>query len=339
MKASVIVCSHNRVDSLLETLDSIVAMEVSPAIDWEIIVVDNASTDRTAERVRAWAQGVSIPVLVLEESRPGKAFALNLAVSHARADVLVLTDDDALVSKTWLTTALQSLEKHGADCVGGPVLPCWLTDRPLWLSDRLLNVLAMLDHGPKVRHLRLEDAAGLYGVNYALRKEVVTRVGGFDTTPWVRGTGPEDSEMVYRVQVATDRVFYDPRMTVQHKVFPERVTRAYYRRWHHNAGRDRAGILKPGGRRVLGLEAYMLRGFAQTIARLAGAAIKFESDEVFYQELISRVYLSYIRKRLRQYRSGTLPAPRWTPPASETAVSDRQVIRLQDGNLTGTLQS
>lgn len=308
MKASVIICSRNRVDSLLETLDSLAAMVVPSEIHWEILVVDNSSNDGTAQRVREWARRSKTPVVVLEEPRPGKSHALNRALTKARGEFLLFTDDDALLDPGWLCAALHSLEESGADCVGGRVLPLWLAPRPAWLSDRVINVLAMLDLGSEPRELTADDRALLYGVNYAFRREVFPRVGVFDTGVYARGCGSEDCEMVRRVQVTGGRVMYDPRMVVQHKVFPERVTRAYFRRWYAFHGRDRAERALPNSRRVLGLEGYMLRNFGTTLGRLLAAAVRGDADEFFHHELNSRLYLAYIRSRLGQFLSGKMPA-------------------------------
>jgi len=309
VRASVVICSRNRVESLLETLRSLDAMRVPPGLPWEVVVVDNASTDGTAGRVREFAAGASVPVVVLEEPQPGKAYALNRALSGARGEVLLFTDDDAILDRGWLAGTLEAFERSGADCVGGRVVPLWLAPRPPWLTDRLLNILAMLDLGPEPRELTGGRQGMLYGVNYAFRREVFEQLGGFDTKLCARGCGNEDFEMLDRLQAAGGRVYYDPSLLVEHKVFPERLTRAYFRRWHRLWGRDRAQTLLPGRRQLLGLEGYMLRGFLETAGRLTGAALRLDGNEVFYQELRGRLYLSYIRARLGQYLSGRLPAP------------------------------
>jgi glucosyl-dolichyl phosphate glucuronosyltransferase len=312
MKASVIISTRNRVDSLFETLDSLLAMDVPKEIDWELVIIDNASTDGTAQRVRDRRPPTDVAALVvLEEPTPGKSYALNRAIKAARGEFLLFTDDDALVDPHWLTRMLASFEEHQADCIGGKVVPCWLASRPSWLSDRLINVLAMLDLGPEPQQLREGDPA-LYGVNYAFRRDVFSRVGDFDTGPNAR-VWNEDYDMMHRVQIAGGRVFYDPRVVVRHKVFPERLTRAYFRRWHRFWGRDRAETMFAGRHRVLGLEGYMLRNFCGTLGRLAWAAVRFDSDECFYEELRTRLYLAYIHRRLSQLFSGRLPEPQPAP--------------------------
>lgn len=309
MKVSIIICSRNRIQSLLETLDSILVMDVPPDTDWEAVVVDNASHDNTAQQVRDWATRTDAAIVVLEEPQPGKAFALNRGVSEASGELLLFTDDDALIDRAWLRSTLRAFAESGAECVGGRVLPYWLGSRPRWLTDDYLNVLAMLDLGPEPREL----ATGmLYGVNYAFRRDVLARLGNFDTKLCGRGAGNEDAEMIGRLRASGGRVYYDPRIVVQHKVFPERLTRAYFRRWYRLNGRDRAEMMSPGCRSLLGLEGYMLRNFAQTLWQLAAAAVRFDSDELFQKELYCRLYTAYVQSRLAQFFTGRVPVPRET---------------------------
>jgi glycosyltransferase involved in cell wall biosynthesis len=310
MKASVIICSRNRVCSLLGTLDSLLGMDVPHDVDWEVIVVDNASSDNTAEKVRDFSSRIEIPVTVVEESQAGKAYALNRGLAEARGEILLFTDDDALVDPRWLRATLEGFAASGAECVGGPVHPHWLGPRPSWLTDNLLNVLAVLDLGSESREL---PSGMLYGVNYAFRREVFVHVGGFNTKLCARGAGNEDRDMIDRLRASGGRIYYDPRIVVQHKIFPERLTRAYFRRWYRLNGRDRAEIVVPGGRSLLGLEGYMLRNFARSIGQLLVAATRLNREESFRQELYCRLYVAYVVSRLAQFFTGRTPVPRETP--------------------------
>ncbi len=305
MIASVIICSRNRIDTLLETLDSLVAMRVPAGVTWEIVVVDNASQDGTRRRVAEWAANAPVPVQALEEQRPGKSYALNLALDEARGQFLLFTDDDALVDPDWLANILAAFASSGADCVGGKVLPLWLDVRPPWLGDRLLNVLAMLDLGSEPRELTGD--AMLYGVNYAFRSVTFSSIGPYDTKLCGRGCGNEDFDMINRLRAAGGRVWYDPRVLVHHKVFPERLTRAYFRRWHKLVGQDRAETLLPKRRRVFGLEVYLVKDLSVAIWRLLVAGLRFDLDEGFYQELRCRLFLAYVGRRLRQVARGGMP--------------------------------
>jgi glycosyltransferase involved in cell wall biosynthesis len=307
MKASVIICSRNRIHSLLDTLDSLLAMDLPAGTDWELIVVDNASTDNTADMVRAWGSRTHAPVVVLEEPRPGKAYALNLGLSVAKGQLLLFTDDDAVIDRMWFRAIEAAFTASGADCVGGRVVPLWLGPRPAWLNDSWLNVLAMLDLGPEPRDLATEL---LYGVNYAFRREVFAQLGTFNTKLCARGAGTEDTELIDRLRDAGGRLHYDPRIVVEHKVFPERTTRAYFRRWYRLNGYDRAEVRSPDCRSVLGLERYMLRNFARAAGRLVAATVHLDREEMFREELLCRLYLGYARVRLAQYCTGRIPAPR-----------------------------
>jgi glycosyltransferase involved in cell wall biosynthesis len=95
VKLSVIIATRNRADAIAACLDSVAASlaNASP-LDAEILVVDNGSTDKTAEIIRAWAVASGVRVKPLSEPRSGKCRALNCALRAAEGELLAFTDDD-----------------------------------------------------------------------------------------------------------------------------------------------------------------------------------------------------------------------------------------------------
>src|ERR1700733_6639045 len=99
MEVTVIVCTYNRGQSLAEALDSVAKSTLPEAVAWEVLVVDNNSTDQTRDVVEKVCSRVPGRFRYLLESRPGKLHALNAAIREARGDVLAFMDDDATVGE------------------------------------------------------------------------------------------------------------------------------------------------------------------------------------------------------------------------------------------------
>lgn len=122
---TVLICTYNRAWLLRETLAAMQAMVPPSACAVEIIVVDNNSTDDTALVIAESACGGRFPVVSLQERQQGKSFALNLGLSHARGDVLALTDDDVVPSSEWLQRIVEDFRARDVTFVSGKVLPRW----------------------------------------------------------------------------------------------------------------------------------------------------------------------------------------------------------------------
>ena len=115
MKCSVIISSSNRADALEKTLRAFDDVCVPAGWQAELLVVDNASKDHTAEVVRA-ARLNNFKVRYLYEGRPGKSNALNAALAVAQGEVLLFTDDDVVPAKDWLEKIATPLVRH--ECEG-----------------------------------------------------------------------------------------------------------------------------------------------------------------------------------------------------------------------------
>src|SRR5207244_3837911 len=145
---TVIVVTHNRAAMLRETLTALSKLSRRPS--WELLVVDNASTDATHHVVDAAARGFPVRLRYQHEPIPGKYAALNNAVRGARGAFIAATDDDAFPREDWLDRALDGLRRFDCGFVGGPVFPVWGGAPPAWLerqSSLVGKVLALTDYG------------------------------------------------------------------------------------------------------------------------------------------------------------------------------------------------
>src|SRR4051812_42731918 len=103
MVVSVVIATRNRADRLRQALDSLERMSPPNMFSWELIVVDNGSTDGTRQVVNDCEARMMLPLRYLIEPRHGKSAALNAGVRAATGDVVAFTDDDCVMSPGWLT--------------------------------------------------------------------------------------------------------------------------------------------------------------------------------------------------------------------------------------------
>jgi glycosyltransferase involved in cell wall biosynthesis len=248
MNYSVVIATHNRRDDLRETLASLAAL--APDGSWEVIVVDNNSTDGTRAVVDAAAAAFPAPLHYLFEPEQGRSPALNAGIRRAQGDVIVTTDDDVRVGEDWLTQAGAALARLGCAYVGGRVLPIWGGPRPAWLPNhggKHWAVIALLDYGDAP----IEFGARVpLGVNMAFRRSAFERAGLFDPqTGRKAGTllGQEVREWCIRARAAGLRGFYAPELTLRHIIPASRLNKAYFRRWFYWRGISRARLYGQAG--------------------------------------------------------------------------------------------
>lgn len=176
---SVIVCTHNRANLLPRVIDQLRSQDY-PADAFEIIVVDNRSSDDTRQVVERLTVEPGVPIYYLYESRPGITYARNRGAEKAYYPYLAYIDDDCSVSLDWMQHLLGGfdLDKRVV-AVGGQVLPQWdRQKRPLWLGHELERWLASngyLGTRPKL----LENGEHIVEGNMALERRAWQEAGGF----------------------------------------------------------------------------------------------------------------------------------------------------------------
>jgi len=273
---SVIVATHSRRRLLARTLDALASQDVGREA-FEIVVVDNASTDDTAAFVSAFARRPGVPrTILLHERRAGKTYAVNAGLSVARGNVLAFTDDDVLPEPQWLGALARALEDTGADFAVGRIRPLWEAEPPEWVGPALHGVLAIPDNGPD----RLPITAGMKNPVMALAGNLAVTRRVFETVgTWRTDLGKElgtlrsgeDHEFFLRMLRAGLRGVYEPTACVAHLVPASRLQRGYFRRWLYENGRMVAGLEREfpsTPRYLLGVPRYLWR-------QAAGDALAF----------------------------------------------------------------
>jgi glycosyltransferase involved in cell wall biosynthesis len=264
MKVTVILCTYNRCNSLRSALETLAAQAVPEDHPWEVLVVDNNSTDQTGAVAEEFCTRYAGRFRYLFEARQGKSFALNSGIEAAAGEILAFVDDDVTVEPEWLIHIVEALRDQRYDGVGGRIVPVWTCSKPRWLRMdgpyTLHGVLVAFELGDE----RCELTVGPFGANMAFRREVFKEHGGFrvDLGPTVgseiRG---EDSEFCKRVMSAGSRIVYEPRAIVNHPVPASRATKRYFEAWFYDHGRAivRESGLPPASKCWFGVPRYMLR--------------------------------------------------------------------------------
>jgi GT2 family glycosyltransferase len=207
-RISVIVCTYNRADRLPAVFESFRRLEVPPALDWELIVVDNRSTDGTKAAVERASTYGGLPLRYVFEPMQGLGAARNGGLAAARGELIAFTDDDCYPSPDWLAAIAQIFDESDVAYVGG---------RVTLYDPRDLPVSIRLD--AQACDVRSFDQvfSTVPGCNMAFRRAVIDRIGGFD--PHLGAGLPlaaEDTDFLYRAQRAGLRIRFDPRMSVAH---------------------------------------------------------------------------------------------------------------------------
>ena len=273
---SAIICTHNRDRYLGAAIDSLLAQEFD---DFEVLVVDNGSRDRTREVVE---QRLPHPKLqYIWEPVLGLSVARNTGAQNARAPVLAYLDDDAEASPQWLRVVAEAYQKDDLVVVaGGKVTLLWpegVTAAPPWLSVNLSGCLGAYDLGDRV--LEIDDPGRTpRGLNYSIRRDFLDRIGGFDPNLGRVGKKLLSNEELYVTERALQegkKVLYLPDALVAHNVAPERLNPSWFMRRGWWQGVSEAYREKLAGR--ASFLAQFLHG-TENIARGLYKSLKYIRD-------------------------------------------------------------
>ena len=284
-----IICTYNRDHYLGAAIDSLLAQDCE---HYEIIVVDNGSSDRTVEVVEARLPHPRLKYVY--EPVVGLSVARNRGAQETEAEFLAYLDDDAEASPQWLRvvrSAYISNEKLGV--AGGKVKLIWPPglSQPEWMSDGLAGALGAMDLGEEVVNIT-EPNLTPRGVNYSVRRTFLEQVGGFDPNLGRIGKKLLSNEELYMTELALKnswQVAYFPEALVYHNVSPERIRPAWFlnRSWwqgiseHYReaiAGRTGVNQLYRGGERLL-------RGVYKSFKYLGNPAQRFDNVTYAYGQI------------------------------------------------------
>ncbi len=238
---SVAVCTYNRADRLARALETIHQARLPDGCRWELLLVDNRSTDRTVEVARAWSD--RLPLRYLYEAEPGLSAARNRALAEACGRLIVFTDDDVEVDAGWLTAMMDARRRWpSAAYLAGRILPAYERPRPSWLTDACESLLAgvVIKFSPPCEPGPLApDDPRPMGANLAFDTDILRTVGGFRTDLGRNGAslvGGEEVAVLAELERRGHRGVYVPDAIVHHHTPADRLRPRFLRRYFAAVG-------------------------------------------------------------------------------------------------------
>jgi len=234
---SIIIPTLNRAPVLAIAIKAFVAQNF-PSDKFEILVVDNDSTDNTKQIVAtAIAHYPSHQIQYIYEPEPGLLSGRHRGTLEAKGDILIFVDDDIEANVNWLRAIEESFNDNSVQIVGGRNLPNYEVEPPKWLEwfwqehpyGQTCAQLSLLDFGEQVREI---DANYVWGLNFSIRKKALFDLRGFhpDSIPkhlqYFQGDG--ETGLTLKANQLGYKAIYQPKALVFHQVPKERMTYKYF---------------------------------------------------------------------------------------------------------------
>lgn len=212
---SVVVCTLNRAQLLQKCLESLADQDISVR-RYEVIIVDNGSTDDTGEVINRFLCNYG-HFRCMKEEQPGLSFARNRGWREAYGHYVAYIDDDARACPDWISSIVEYVGRHpDAGVFGGPYEGFYLVPRPEWFPPEY----GCLDLGDQERPIAL-GSEWITGSNMVIKKELFHRYGGFDVRLGMSGekcTYGEEVNFFLSLHDKGIQIFYTPSIKVKHLV-------------------------------------------------------------------------------------------------------------------------
>lgn len=235
---SIIIPTINRAESLALTLASI-AQQAMVDVDYDIVIVDNGSTDHTASvSAQAIASYHTHSIRYIYDPIPGLLTGRHRGALETEAELLVFVDDDIDAAPCWLQAIVETFADPSIQLVGGRNLPRYEAEPPAWIDGFrhstsyggwALGHLSLLDLGNQILEI---DASYIWGLNFAIRRQALFDLGGFhpdnipDHLQHFQGDG--ESGLTMKAKQRGYRAVYQPRALIYHRIPASRLTPAYF---------------------------------------------------------------------------------------------------------------
>jgi glycosyltransferase involved in cell wall biosynthesis len=236
MQVSIIIPTLNHAKYLKNALTS-VQNQSFPKDEYEVIVVDNNSTDETPEIVAELNTTGKKEVIYVKEPNIGLHNARHAGAKAAKGEILAYADDDVICDKNWLCELVKPYTDPEVGSVGGKILPKWEAEPPEWVK-QYPSSLSLLDLGTETKELK---RPGIYGCNFSIRRSLMFEVGGSNPDVfgdrkliWYMGDG--ETGLLRKVLIAEKKIMYTPHAIVWHVIPESRLTVGYFKKRNFQEG-------------------------------------------------------------------------------------------------------
>ncbi len=222
MTLTIVITTYNRISLLRRLLDSLMDQTIASE-EFEIIVVDNNSTDGTVEWIKKSKLFEARKMQFVQEKTQGVSIARNSGLKLASGEYISFLDDDVTVRNNWMAAVFQIINKHKPDFFGGVVHPSYEEQPPKWFDDKF----EIREHYPESGWL---PAYTYLSINYVARRACLNKIGGFNIDIGPKGAKfqyGEDSDLIARLYQKGYLAYYNREMIVDHFVPKRKMTLSY----------------------------------------------------------------------------------------------------------------
>lgn len=219
-KISVVICAYNRADFLFKGLTAL-NNQTADKKDYEVIIVDNNSTDNTKEVCQKFINdNPELNLTYVVETQQGLSFARNKGIEVCNTKIISYTDDDAITREDFVENIIKAFTNnpdYGA--LGGKIEPIYENGtEPVWMSKYIFGIVSKVDYGDKEMEFTKKFPTGC---NMAFRKDILQNIGGFNTDLVYRG---DDKYVFLKLKEENVKILYAPDIFVNHFIEAFRTT-------------------------------------------------------------------------------------------------------------------
>jgi len=233
---ALIICTYNRDKFLPEALESI-ALQTLNARMFELIIVDNRSTDNTATISREFIKNhPAINIKYCFEENKGLSFARNRGIAEASAPLISYIDDDVILPPAYLETVINFFAKRPtAVGMGGKVIPKYEDGKePAWMNKYLNGFVAKVDYGTSIIKFN-EKMRYPAGCNMTYKKDILIKAGGFNNELKFRS---DDKYIFYKIKIISDEIYYLPDAWLYHYIDRDRLQMQNFKKLFLKTGNE-----------------------------------------------------------------------------------------------------
>lgn len=232
-KLSILVCTYNRDYVLEECLKSLVN-QTSPKNLYEVIIVDNNSTDNTKDIAYKYSKENN-NFLYVKEVQVGLSIARNTGLSFSKASYVAFIDDDAKADDKWVEMIIKVIDEQKPDIIGGPIFPYYKGMKPIWYKD-IYGSYSIFDKEGWVT-----EELFFSGSNIIFKKKLLESYGGFNPSLGMHGKNAgyhEETAIQIKARKDGKKIFYSTNIKTFHLVSEERKNIIFYFFNAYKSGKD-----------------------------------------------------------------------------------------------------